>query len=334
MLGTRQESASASYAIRRILDRYSYLSPERVRSRLHHSSFVDMNKRYMYFGVPKAACTSMKTLLHRLTGAPPIRLICGGLDETRREMFIHARENVPLPSLDELTDAEQREVLEAPDFLRMTIVRNPYTRVISGWRKVLLCQPGSEPIYQAIKGRLPDFGRKDLVTLPEFVTFLAGQDLRTCDAHWSFQTSHAFMEAIDFNLVGKVENMDELMDRFSRHLGHPDALAAERKNVSEGNSAGRYDAELARRVHALYAVDFARLGYSADDWPAGDATAARMVSEQKFCDEIIERNLLLSELYKEVYRLRAEMARANRLHVPKIINALSSTRAALRKARG
>jgi Sulfotransferase family len=324
----------ASYVVQLVSGRYSYLTPEQIVSRLYHSSFVDLEKRYLYYGVAKAACTSMKTLLKRLAGDPPIKLICGGHDESRRDMFIHARENVPLPSLVDLDDASQREILHAPDFLRMTVVRNPYTRVLSAWRKVMLCEPGCEPQYMAIKGKLPDFGRKDLITLPEFITYLEGEDLRTCDSHWSFQTTHMFLDAIDFNFVGKVESMGEVMDRFSRHLGHPDMLAAERKNVSEGSSTGRYDAELARRVHALYSIDFQRLGYEAGDWIAGDPAASRPVSDQKFCDEIIERNLLLSELYREVYRLRTDMERANRLHVPKLMNALTSTRAALRKAIG
>ena len=323
---------NASYVVQLVSRRYGYLTPQQIAARLHHSSFVDLDRRYLYYGVPKAACTSMKTLLKNLAGGPQVRLICGGLDESRREMFIHARENVPLPSLVDLDDTAQREVLHAADFLRMTIVRNPYTRVMSAWRKVMLCEPGCEPQHMAIKGKLPDFGRKDLITLPEFITYLEGEDLRTCDAHWSLQTTHAFMDAIDYNFVGRVENMDDMMDRFSRHLGYPDALAAERKNVSESGSSGGYDAPLAERVHKLYAVDFDRLGYHADDWPVGNAAASRSISEQRFCDEIIERNLLLSELYKEVYHLRAEVARANRLHVPRIINALTSTRAVLRKA--
>src|SRR5690348_12209884 len=180
----------SSYVVRAVLEHYGYLDADRVIARLHHSSFVNLKQRYLYFSVPKAACTSMKTLLHRLEGAPPIRLICGGLDETRREMFIHARENVPLPSLVDLDDAAQQEVLRSPDFLRMTIVRNPYNRVLSAWRKVMQCQPGSEAQYIAIKGTVPGFGRKDLITLPEFVTYLETEDLRCSDAHWSLQTAH------------------------------------------------------------------------------------------------------------------------------------------------
>jgi hypothetical protein len=323
---------SNSYAVRTIRDHYDYLTPQRIVGWLRHSSFVDMRQRYMYYAVPKAACTSMKTLIHDLKGAGPIRLICGGEYEGRRDMFIHARENVPLPSLVDLDDVAQREVLHSPDFLRMTIVRNPYTRVLSVWRRVMLYEPGSEPQYMAIKGQLPAMTKKDLITLAEFVAYLETEDLRLCDAHWAYQHSYTFMDALNYNFVGKVENVAEVMQRFWQHLGKANPAALERKNVSEEASAGRYDRWLAERVHALYAVDFERFGYSADDWPSGDQSAPPVISEERYCDEIVERNMLLSELYKEVYYLRAEMATANKLHIPKIVNALVKMRDALRRS--
>jgi hypothetical protein len=323
-----------SYVVRTVLQCYDYLTPEQVIGRLRHSSFVNFPKRFMYYAVPKAACTSMKTLLHDMEGGPPIKTICGGLDESRREMFIHARENVPLPSLVDLDDAVQQEVLEAPDFLRMTIVRNPYTRVLSDWRKVMLCDPGSEPQYIAIKGQIPALGEKDLITLAEFIGYLETEDLRTCNAHWAIQHGYAFIDALNYNLIGKVEDMPNVLEQFGRHLGQAGGIAVERKNVSEASLSGGYDSSLAKRVHALYTEDFLRFGYADNAWPSGERTAPPLVSEQRFCDELIERNLLLSALYKEVYQLRAEMERANRLHIPKVIDALVRTRDALRRSAG
>jgi hypothetical protein len=320
----------APYVVQLVLDHYGYLKPDQIRARLRHSSFVSMEKRYLYYAVNKAACTSMKTLISATEGGPPIKTLSGGLDESRREMFIHARENVPVPSLVDLDDAAQREVLHAPDFLRMTVVRNPYTRVLSAWNKVMLCEPGAEEQYLAIKGEIPGFTSKNLITLAEFVDYLTTQDLRTCDAHWSFQTTHLFMDALDFNFVGKIENMAEVMEQFSQRLGQRGRFIAEQRNRSHGSTVASFDSELAGRVHKLYAVDFERLGYHADSWPAGDPSVARMVSEQKFNDEIVERNLLLSELYKEVYSLRAKVRRADRLHVTKVIDALTATRDRLR----
>jgi len=315
-----------------VLDRYRSLTAEQVRWRLRYSSFVSVPKRYMYFEVPKAACTSMKQLLHRLEGAPPIKLFSPGLRESRRDMFVHARENMPLPSLVDLDDRLQREVLESPDFLRMIVVRNPYTRLASAWRnKVILCEPGYDRVYLAVRGRLPETGRKQLVGFAEFVEYVSGEDLTSCDSHWSPQTVHAFMAALDFNLVGKTENMQALLSRFARHLGVAETLVLPESNASIAAAFSPYNAELAAQVYSLYKPDFDTLGYRRDDWQAGREPAVSL-REQELLDEIVERNLVVSGLYDklqsisaELGTLRSEVRKIKRFHLLSFANALLTT---------
>ena len=161
----------------------------------------------------------------------------------------------------------------------MTIVRNPYTRVLSAWNKVMLCQPGSEEQYLAIKGQLPAFTGKDLITLSEFVDYLATQDLRTCDAHWLYQTTHLFLDVLDFNLIGKTENMADVLQQFAQRLGRPE-IAAERRNASHASSGAHYDPEIARRDTSCTPWTSSAWAIVADDWPVGDPSAARVVSEE------------------------------------------------------
>ena len=130
---------------------------------------------YFYFAIPKAACTQMKWVLRSLEGGTgPIKLFTDeSITETRLDMFVHARSNVPLPSLADLDNSAQREVLESPDFLRMTIVRNPYKRLISAWSgKVLSCEPSGKSVYLKIRGRLPDIHETLLVSFDEFVQYV------------------------------------------------------------------------------------------------------------------------------------------------------------------
>src|SRR6202043_1376556 len=195
-----------------VLRHYACLEPQQVIDRLRYSTFVSVAHRYMYFEVPKAGCTGMKWLLHRLENGPPVALALG---ETHRQNFIHNRHNVPLPSLVDLDDSEQRHVLESPDFLRMTIVRNPYNRLISVWRnKVVLCEPGFEQVYLDLKGRLPDPDCKPPISFAEFVQYLASScDLQTGDCHWRRQTDHTFFAALNFSWVGKLECVGETLER-------------------------------------------------------------------------------------------------------------------------
>lgn len=319
---------SYPYAVKLILDRYSDLKPEEIIQRLRYSTFISVPKRYMYFEVPKAACTKMKTLLRSLEHAPPLKLFAPGLRETRREMFIHARENVPLPSLLDLDYKTQREVLESPDFLRFTFVRNPYTRLASSWKnKIMLCEPDQHHLYLQIRGYQPELRGKSLISFEEFVEYLGNQcDLRTCDSHWRRQVDHLFFSAVNFSYVGKIEQMAEGLQRFENHLGLSEPLINDARNVSN-SSAVIYHKNLAEKVYSLYQKDFQTLGYDRDTWPgmerdSGEASKKATVREETFADEVIERNIIILHLYEERDRLRAEMRKVYRLQLLVIANAV------------
>ena len=319
---------SYPFAVKLILDRYYDLKPEEITHRLRYSTFISIPKRYMYFEVPKAACTKMKVLLRNLEHAPPLKLFAPGLRETRRDMFIHARENVPLPSLLDLDDKTQREVLESPDFLRITFVRNPYTRLASSWRnKIMLCEPDQHHLYLQIRGYPPEIQGKSLIGFAEFVEYIGSQcDLRTCDSHWRRQVDHLFLSALSFSYVGKIEQMAEGLKRFEKHLSLSAPLTNDARNVSN-SSAVVYDKNLAEKVYSLYQADFQTLGYDRDAWPGvdrnpGEASKKATVREETFADEVIERNIIILRLYQERDHLRADMRKVYRLQLRVIANAV------------
>jgi len=320
------------YVVRKIISHYPQLTPDDISERLRHSTFVNVKRRYLYFEVPKAACTQMKELLRLLEGAPPIRPFVGKLRETRRDMFVHARENVPVPSLVDLDDGTQKEVLESSDFFRFAVVRNPYTRLVSAWKnKVVPCEPGCDRLYLEIKGHMPDTHAKELVSFGEFVSYLQSKgDMSALDPHWRRQVDHIFLKAFSFSQIGKVEKLAATLARFQQHLGLPEPLPTGRKNVSVPVGLATYDRDLADKVYSLYREDFERLGYDQNSWRAGEsavsAPAKAVVPEERFYDEIIERNLIISGLYAERERLRADLHRVSRLHVLPLANALARVR--------
>jgi hypothetical protein len=324
------------YVVRKILSHYPHIDPADIAHRLRHSSFVDVSKRYLYFEVPKAACTQMKELLRLHHGAPPIQLFVGNLMETRREMFVHARENVPMPSLLDLDDTTQKEVLESDNFFRFTIVRDPYSRLVSAWKnKVVPCEPGAERVYLEIKGHLPGMHAKELIAFDEFVCYLQSKgDHSAFDPHWRRQVDHLFFEALSYSHVGKVEDMGATMDRFQQHLGLAEPLMAGKKNVSAPVGLATYNQDLADKVYSLYRADFERLGYDRESWRESQfgvpAPQKAVIPEARFYDEIIERNLIISGLYAERNRLRADLNRVSRLQVMPLVNGLTKLRRGVR----
>ncbi len=308
------------YAVSAVLDHYTYLGPQQVIDRLRYCTFVSLPQRYMYFAVPKAACTGMKWLLHRLENGGPVKWVLG---ETNRRMFIHHRNSVPLPSLVDLDDAKQKHVLESANFLRMTIVRNPYDRLISGWRnKVVLCEPGFEQIYLDLKGQIPHHDSKPKISFEEFVRYLASScDMRTVNGHFRRQTDHTFFASLNFSWVGKLERLSETLQRFQLHLGRNEPLRFGERNASIGFDHVGFDVRLANVIFDLYRPDFDTFGYDAAAWPSpeqkgtcpsSEASADNRISEDTFRDEVMERNIIISHLSTTLGRLLKEQANSRR----------------------
>jgi len=292
------------YAISAVLEHYPYLSPQQIIDRMR-ASFVSVPCRYMYFAVPKAACMSMKWLLHDLEagGSLPIKWT------PAYRSGIQVRENISLPSLVDLDDDTQKHVLQSPDFLRMTIVRNPYDRLISGWRdKIALCEPGFEWIYRYIKGRTPRDDSDLSVSLEEFVKCLATNcDMRTIDQHFRRQTDHTFFTALNFSWVGKVERMDEILRQFQLHLGHAEPLQLRKTNISVKFDYGMIDDRLAKMISKLYQPDFDVLDYDPNTWPSTAAQPETSVPVERFRQEIVQRNLRISYFWSQALKGRARL---------------------------
>ena len=329
------------YVVGRILDYFPERKTEGIVGRLRQSTFVDTGKRYMYFEVPKAACTQMKHVLRQLVGAPPIELFTDpNILETRRDLYVHARSNVPLPSLVDLENSVQKEVLESPDFLRMTIGRNPYTRLVSAWRnKVLLCDAiTGRNVFLELRGRLPGIHEKLLVPFDEFVQYVESKcDLQGCDLHWMRQVDYTFFPAMNFSFIGKVERLNESLRRLERHIGISESLLADRSNESLPVGSALYTKELADRVYSLYRPDFELLGYDRETWAVpgrrglNQEPGSSIISEERLRYEIIERNLVILGLYEERERLQAQLQRVSRLHLLPVVNGLVAFRSSLRK---
>jgi chondroitin 4-sulfotransferase 11 len=291
---------AVSYTTSRILDAYPYLDAKQVESRLAYGSFASVKDRFFYVEVPKAACTTIKMLLRELHNSSPLKLFIGRARETRRSMFIHSRENSALPSLNNLDKKDQRDLLEAPDVLRFTVVRNPYTRLLSAWRdKVFLCEPGVDSVYSAIRGSAPALNHKDLVKFAEFVSYIERSEGHPWNEHWQKQVDLTLPKGIPYTHIGKVEELQSTIAILTHHLRRQAPIIAPRANEGSIQPLANFSTELAERIHTLYEEDFATFGYGSDAWPRDEQAPPAFVSTEVFVDEVLERNLIIAHLYDE-----------------------------------
>jgi glycosyltransferase involved in cell wall biosynthesis len=285
------------------------ITHENITRRLNYSSYVNVERRYMYFEVPKAACSTMKWLLHSIEKLPPIKHFVGPNREARRDMFIHARENLPIPSLLQLDDELQEFVLTSREFMRFTVVRNPYARLESAWKdKVQLCAPRYEDICIDIKGALPaGDDPTSQVSFEEFVAAVEGQDLARCDSHWRSQWEHTLRGSMNFSLIGRAEDLPDLLAAFFDHVGEPNRAVPQLNAIDRDTE---YNDELAARVYRLYRRDFDAFEYAEDSWPHPRARKRErpFVPLDRFIDEVMERNIVIGHLYAEREELTGRLA--------------------------
>lgn len=311
---------SLGYAVSRILDTCPGLDPGVIEKRLAYGSFAHLRDRVLYLEVPKAACTAMKMALRDLYASTPLTLYPGMSRQTKRGMFVHARVNAPLPALTELDDAAQRELLEDNDVLRFTVVRNPYTRFVSAWRdKVYLYEPTVEDVYVAVRGSAPDVGRKQPVQFAEFVTHVEHTLSATSDPHWRRQVDLTYPDAMRFAHVGKMENLGATVALLYRRAGREPPETMPHANGAALLAGATYTAALATRVHDIYARDFIAFDYDPAAWPR-DGDAATAVSLDRFVDEIMERNVIITHLYDERARLAREYDDVYRFSLTRLKN--------------
>lgn len=308
------------YAVSRILDACPGASPAAVEKRLTYGSFAHLGDRVVYLEVPKAACTAMKMVLRDLYASTPLTMFPRTSRQTKRGMFVHARVNAPLPALTELDDAAQRELLEDDDVLRFTVVRNPYTRFISAWRdKVYLYEPTAEDVYRAIRGTAPELGHKQPILFSEFVSHVERTISATTDPHWRRQVDLTYPDAIRYTHVGKTETLSATVSLLYRRAGHEPPEAMPRANGAALLAGASYTPTLAKRVHDVYAQDFLAFDYDPAAWPC-DTDAETAVSLERFVDEVMERNVIITHLYDERARLAREYDEAYRFSLTRLKN--------------
>lgn len=329
--------ALRSYAVQMVRHKLQHLDPQAIADRLAYGSFVSLEHKILYIETPKAACTTIKEFLRDLCEAPPIKFVIGPLRETRREMFIHVRANVPLPSLLDLDQETQRRVLTAPDFLRFGIVRDPYDRLVSAWRnKILPCEPGYEYVYRNIMGDIPPMHDKRELSFEQFLGFVEGEpDLGTCNPHWRRQTDLLLYPAIPYTHIGRLERFQDTVSLIEQHVGRdPPVTFGKSNSAGAGSGYSPIDKEMAARILRLYAADFEAFGYPKESWRhAPTAVRQDHVSQARFLDEIIERNLVISRLYEEYASLQARYRRRYLLPLIRARNKLGAWRKGLGRRR-
>jgi hypothetical protein len=260
---------------------------------LSHSAIVAPSSKVVYLPNPKAACTSIKTVLLEMEGLRlPSRISLS--NETSREMTVHDRDIYPLDTLAELPASMAREILGSDLWYRFTVTRNPYSRFFSAWKdKVLFREPGVS--MNPAEDRYGSDGQIEVgATFRCFVRAFAADPLpHLLDYHFMPQWRTTFHDHVQYSEVFHTDDTARLESVLRSRTGGEVTLPRMNEGLSlDWRSA--YDEATLRLVHELYAEDFVRFGF--DEGASVSGSAHRMEISTELVNQIRARNARITEL--------------------------------------
>ena len=217
---------------------------------LQISVFVAPHTKVAYVPVTKAGSSSLLRVLAQAEGHD----IAGYLAAPES---VHDRRSYPLPLLGSLDAALQAEVLTSPEWLRLTVSRDPFKRLYSTWEdKILIGREGWEafapPPLVLRRGGI-DVG----ASFRRFVTDLAERpEVWMSDPHFARQVTLTHPEVIPCSDKVSTTDLNALITRLAERSGR--ALTSSRANEGLGLASNRFiDDETATTIIELYRDDFA-----------------------------------------------------------------------------
>lgn len=138
------------------------------------------------------------------------------------------------------------------DYTKFSVVRNPYTRIVSAWNdKIRLDNPSGLCLTEGQKTKLQDFDY--------FVEWLVDQPKRTANIHLRPQS---LLVPNDVHEIGHIENFDHDLCRILKRAGFPDIKEVPHINAWPApKETHQFNARILKLLNDYFESDFERFGY-------------------------------------------------------------------------
>jgi len=205
--------------------------------------FVAESNQLLFCPIAKCACSSLKRMMVELSDVPHKTEILSHDIHRATQKF---RTGVLLRDRD-IEDA--RRLMQAPEFFRFAVVRNPFDRLLSAYREKFLVKRLATrnhwvtgEVVGAVQGEeRPDF---DLgISFAEFVQYVTSQEPQTLNPHWRPQAD--YLRGMDYNRLFLFEELDVLSEDLARRtgkavlIGHRNRSSVEHGRLVSGVSRQR-----------------------------------------------------------------------------------------------
>jgi len=223
---------------------------------------ISLVNKYAYFEVPKAGCGTMKSTLGGLEAAR----FSDALVEQVQDNPHNRKLATPFVKPYQLPPSELEDVLTSRKFQRFAVVREPASRLLSGWlEKITQGLQQSEPIFEILKeqGRAP--ASPSEIGFADFVDVVTAMPSRQQDPHWRRQTDQIGFGLIKFNALIHLEQLEHSWDEIGRLTGVrglKEEFYCRKPTNAASHMDEHYTPELLAKVATAYAADYEAFGYA------------------------------------------------------------------------
>ena len=243
-------------------------------------ALVATSLKVLYLPTPKAACTTIKTMLataagtHRPDMADRLAIMHVSRAQTIHHPAVHG-----LTRFADLPEREQREILSSPEWIRIASVRDPVSRAYSAWENRIFMRAHRRTtrvieIADDVMTTPDSSGAARIDIAASFAHFarMLGEhvDAFMVDHHFWPQSRVVRADAVDYQMIARVDQPGQIdaVAALLRERSGRDVVAA-RLNEGLGVRVERVcDQHTANRLMATYESDYAAFGFSRREWPA------------------------------------------------------------------
>ena len=244
----------------------------------YHFNF-SLKNRYLYVQTSKCACTFIKASLTRFELADEAFFSASYRHTDREKVVKDALQNGPHQPVNRAVFVKPyqlgmkyfNQIISDPSYFRFTVVRNPYTRVLSAFLDTVVDR--RPPLLNVLKelGELSQLTqRQQLQEDISFELFLTALKLRverlgwgSIDQHYRQQHFHISDDLISYSKIFRVEDFSELNEDFLQRYGQPlPAVQRGEHTKSASDKMHEYYSHKTRALVAeLFSEDLARFDY-------------------------------------------------------------------------
>jgi hypothetical protein len=284
---------------------------------------VARHAKVVFAPTTKVASSTMRLLLAQANGTyrPEMVRWTDG-PNISVEQAIHNKAVSGLEFLEFLPEAEQQMMLSSPDWWRVGVLRNPYSRLYSAWEnRILFRAPNRMP--STVWQHVADIRRGDCIDIGEtfrrfVVTLDQTPDVFGGDPHFKSQREHFALNPVEFTRVIRLDRKGDLQlfaDELGQRMGK--TLVPERMNIGLGlTHKDVMGAETATLTEKIFHDDFDTFGFERETFPQDAPACVATLGETRaveYARSVTERLVQLSQLsrYRTTSRHLASQALRN-----------------------